>query len=95
MVQERLPHELPHRADLTCVVKINPDEAGRFDAAIKDGTNDPELDLIADTGISADAEVLEVSYSSNPDGTYSAHIVGYPAGSTLLSTWVIILEVKS
>lgn len=83
---------LPRRKDLDTIVLISPDEAGIFDLALVDTTQTnlrDELDLILDTGVSADNDVLEAEYS-HPDGDdYYAEVIGVPEDTAEVSRWTI------
>lgn len=92
--------DLPWRRDLDQRVAISPDEAGRFDQLIREKDADDdlknEIDLILDTGLPTDAEVLESEYAlaESDENAYMAHVVGYPPHSDALSKWTVLFFVK-
>lgn len=92
--------DLPWRRDLDQRVAISPDEAGRFDQLLVAKDTDPilkdEIDLILDTGLPTNAEVLESEYAlaETDDSAYQAFVVGYPPNSEVLSKWTVTFFVK-
>jgi len=89
-------------SDLDSTIDVNPDEAGLFDllaAAMRKAPDRPyyelqdEVDLVIQTGINPDHEVLEIGYSHNGDER-TATITGIPDGRDL-GVWFINLRIKS
>lgn len=87
---------LRYRKDLDATVLISPDEAGIFDLALKDADNvrlRDELDLIMATGVNAEHDVLEASYTAGPN-LYYAEVIGQPPDG-IVSRWIIRFEIQS
>lgn len=92
---------LPQRPDLNAVVQINPDEAGIFDLLfaesffpdLNDDVRRDEVDLILDTGVDSDNEVLEAEYINPLPDVFMANVIGVPADTAEVSRWTVTFQV--